>query len=97
MMKQRTQLAALALLLSVSAVSFASDIDHNHGDFVGEKEVAVSQYASDKVKTCLYKGSTEEPVELKWGKTLTCPDSITMNATVIHEGDGLNTSGFKRQ
>ncbi|MFH0263320.1 hypothetical protein ACGRH2_23260 [Vibrio barjaei] len=95
-MSKLTQIILASVLLSLSSTSFANEQTPRHGEYVGEAEVLVRNVVSTKVKTCLYKGSTEEPVELKWGKTLTCPDSITINGNVIHEGDGLNTSGHKR-
>ncbi|USD63268.1 hypothetical protein J4N45_19955 [Vibrio sp. SCSIO 43140] len=95
-MKKLTQCVLAACLISMSSFSFANNDDVTYGAYVGEKEVVIRDYVSTKVKTCLYKGSTEMPLELKWGKALECPEHIKIDGKSIHEGDGLNTSGYIR-
>ncbi|MGR5095954.1 hypothetical protein ACPV5O_18600 [Vibrio maritimus] len=95
-MRKLTQCVLAACLISMSSFSFANNDDVNYGAYVGEKEVVIHDYVSTKVKTCLYKGSTEMPLELKWGKALECPELIKIDGKIIHEGDGLNTSGYIR-
>lgn len=95
-MKKLTQCVLAVCLISMSSFSSASSDDLTYGAYVGEKEVVIRDYVSTKVKTCLYKGSTEQPLELKWGKALECPEHINIDGKIIHEGDGLDTSGYIR-